>query len=137
MRRIHRMILTAGIVLLATPMKLTAWRLPGVIPDTPVAVVEQVIPDEAMPGEVVTVRGYGLDVTNVRQVYLLWGKSEFKVQILKQSSTAIRFRVPVDMPPGPMRLAVMVAGRPELVEQPVMLTVLEGAMTARRHIPTR
>jgi hypothetical protein len=137
MRRIHRVILLTGFVLLATPVKLMAKRLPVIIPDTPVAVMEQVIPDEAMPGEIVTVKGYGLDASSVRQVYLLWGKSEFKVEIVSQTKNAIRFRVPVDIPPGAMRLAAMLAGRPELVEQPVMLMVLEGAMTARRHTPAR
>ena len=138
MKHIHRTLMAAGFFLMAiAPAKLTAKRLPVIIPDTPVAVMEQVIPDEAMPGEVVTVKGYGLDATNVRQVCLMWGMSEFKVQILKQTSTIIRFKVPVDMPAGPMRLAVMLAGRPELVEQPVMLVVLEGAMTARRHTPAR
>jgi hypothetical protein len=138
MKRIHRTLMAAGFFLMViAPAKLIAKRLPVIIPDTPVAVMEQVIPDEAMPGEVVTVKGYGLEATSVRQVYLMWGMSEFKVQILKQTSTTIRFKVPVDMPPGPMRLAVMLAGRPELVEQPVMLVVLEGAMTARRHTPAR
>ncbi len=137
MRRIHRNLLAAGFFLMAiAPAKLIA-RIPAVIPDTPVAVMEQVMPEEAMPGETVTVKGYGLDATNVREVYLMWGMSEFKVQIVKQTNTMIRFKVPVDMPPGAMRLAIMVAGRAELVEQPVMLVVLEGAMTARRHTPAR
>ena len=129
MKRMHGTLMAAGFLLMATT------PANAVIPDPPVAVMEQVIPDEAMPGEVVTVKGYGLEASNVRQVYLMWGRSECKVEILTQTRTVIRFRVPVDMPAGAMRLAAMLAGRPELVEQPVMLVVLEGAMTARRHAP--
>ena len=78
-----------------------------------------------------------LDAANVRQVYLIYGKTEYRVSILEQTNTALRFRVPSDVPVGPMRLAAMLTGRAELMEQPVELMVLEGNMTERRHTPAR
>ncbi len=90
-----------------------------------------------MPGETVMVTGYGLDASNVRQVYLIFGKTEYRVAILEQTNTVLRFRVPADAPTGPTRLAAMLAGRAELMEQPVVLMVLEGNMTERRHTPAR
>ena len=129
MQRVHRIFLTTVLFLVAIPMvRLLAWKIPA-IPVTPVAVMEQITPEEAMPGEAVMATGYGLDESNVRQVYLLSGKTEYRVHILEQSSAALRFSVPADVPPGSMRLATMLTGRAELVEQPVTLMVLEGAMT--------
>jgi hypothetical protein len=134
MQRIHRIFLTAVLFLVAIPMaSLLAWR----IPVGPVAVMEQITPEEATPGEIVMVTGYGLDESNVRQVYLICGKSEYRVEIVKQISTALTFRIPGNVPPGTMRLAVMITGRAELVEQPVVLRVLEGLMTESRQTPAR
>jgi hypothetical protein len=134
MQRIHRIFLTAVLFLVAVPVvSLLAFR----IPVTPVAVMEQIAPEAAMPGEEVMVTGYGLDASNVRQVYLIYGKTEYRVGILEQTNTMLRFRVPADAPTGPMRLAAMLTGRAELMEQPVVLMVLEGNMTERRHTPAR
>ena len=120
--------------LVAIPVvRLAAFR----IPVKPVALMEQIAPEEAMPGEEVMVTGYGLDASNVRQVYLIYGKAEYRVEILKQTNTALTFRIPVDVPPGTMRLAAMLTGRAELVEQPLVLRVLEGVMTERRHTSAR
>jgi len=134
MQRIHRIFLSAVLFLTAVPVvSLLAFR----IPVTPVAVMEQIAPEAAMPGEVVMVAGYGLDESNVRQVYLIFGKTEYRVEILKQADTKLYFRIPPNVPPGSMRLAAMLTGRAELMEQPVVLTVLEGMMTERRRTPAR
>ena len=134
MQRIHRIFLTTVLFLAAVPVaSLLAFR----IPVTPVAVMEQIAPEAAMPGETVMVTGYGLDASNVREVYLIFGKIEYGVAILEQTNTVLRFRVPADAPTGTMRLAAMLAGRAELMEQPVVLMVLEGNMTERRHTPAR
>jgi len=114
-------------------VSLLAFKLPV----SPVAIMEQIAPEAAMPGETVLVTGYGLDAANVRQVYLIYGKTEYRVSILEQTNTALRFRVPADAPVGPMRLAAMLTGRAELMEQPVELMVLAGNMTERRHTPAR
>jgi hypothetical protein len=134
MQRFHRIFLTSVLFVAAVPVvSLLAFR----IPVTPVAVMEQIAPEAAMPGETVMVTGYGLDASNVRQVYLIFGKTEYRAAILEQTNTGLRFRVPEDAPTGPMRLAAMLAGRAELMEQPVVLMVLEGNMTERRHTPAR
>ena len=134
MQRIHRIFLTTVLFLAAVPVaSLLAFR----ISVTPVAVMEQIAPEAAMPGEEVLVTGYGLDASNVRQVYLIYGKTEYQVEILKQADTKLYFRIPPNVPPGSMRLAAMLTGRAELMEQPVVLTVLEGMMTERRHTPGR
>ncbi len=88
MQRIHRIFLTAVLFLVTVPVaSLLAFR----IPVTPVAVMEQIAPEAAMPGEDVMVTGYGLDASNVRQVYLcIYGKTEHrKVGILEQTSTML------------------------------------------------
>jgi hypothetical protein len=134
MQRIHRIFLRTTFFLAAIPLvRLAAWR----IPVEPVTLMEQISPEEATPGEAVMVTGYGLDASNVRHVYLIYGKAEYRVEILKQTNTALTFRIPVDVPPGTMRLAAMLTGRAELVEQPLVLRVLEGVMTERRHTSAR
>ena len=134
MQRIHRIFLTAVLFLAAVPLvSLLAFRIPVSLS----RVMEQIAPEEAMPGEAVMVTGYGLDASNVRQVYLIYGKTEYRVEILKQTNTVLPFRIPVDAPPGTMRLAAMLTGRAELVEQPLVLRVLEGMMTERRHTSAR
>jgi IPT/TIG domain len=134
MQRIHRIFLMTVLFLVAVPVvRLLAWR----IPVEPVAVMEQIAPEAAMPGETVTVTGYGLDASNVRQVYLVFGKIEYRVGILEQTSTVLRFTVPADAPTGTMRVAATLTGRAELMEQPVVLRVLEGVMTQRRRTPAR
>jgi hypothetical protein len=134
MQRIHRIFLTAVLFLVAIPVaSLLAWR----IPVTPMAVMEQITPEAAAPGEVVMVTGYGLGESNVRQVYLIYGKTEYGVEILKQADTKLYFRIPPNTPPGSMRVATLLTGRAELTEQPVVLIVLEGMMTGRRHTPAR
>lgn len=134
MQRVHRIFLTMVLFLAAVPVvRLLAFR----IPVTAVAVMDQIAPEAAMPGETVLVTGYGLDASNVREVYLIYGKTEYRVAILGQTSTALRFRIPADVPTGPMRLAARVTGSAELMEQPVVLMVLEGIMTQRPRGPAR
>ncbi len=132
MQRIHRIFLTAVLFLVAIPVvRLLAWR----IPVAPAAVMEQIAPEAAMPGEVVAATGFGLDESNVRGVYLICGKTEYRVGILEQTNTELRFRVPANVPPGTVRLAAMLTGRAELMEQPVVLMVLDGMMTEQPRTP--
>ena len=89
-----------------------------------VTVMQQVIPGEARPGDVVTVTGYALDAKHVKELYLTNGDNDFRVEILEQNDVAIRFKVPAKVPAGVLRLAIIVAGRDDILEQPVFLKIL-------------
>jgi len=129
MQRVHKVFLTLVFLLAAIPVaRLVAWRIPSTVPIT---VMQHVTPEEAAPGQSVMVTGFALDAANVRDVYLLDAKKEYRVEILDQANTELRFRVP-SVPAGRMRLASIAPGYAELMEQSVFLTVLEGRITEGR-----
>jgi hypothetical protein len=86
--------------------------------------MQQVNPEEALPGQTVIVTGQALDSANVRDVYLIDAKKDYRVEILDQTDMVLRFRVP-SIPAGRMRLASVAPGFAELIEQSVFLTVPE------------
>ena len=84
--------------------------------------VTTVDPATAKAGETVSAKGDGLDGSNVDQVYLTDDTNDFKCEVVEQTATVIRFKVPGKMKPG--RWAVMVhTKKGQLIEQPVKLTV--------------
>jgi hypothetical protein len=100
--------------------------VPGMV--TPV--VLKVTPVRTAPYEIVTLTGFGLDQSMVRDVYLLDATGENRVEILEQANTLLRFRVPGRIAPGRKRLALEVEERSEqmndsskLVEQDFYLDV--------------
>ena len=92
--------------------------------DIKVTCMDQVTPTQARPGDVVTVTGYALDAAHVKEIYLTTGEIDYRVEVLEQGDTAVRLRVPAKIPPGQMRFAIIIASRPELLEQPVFLKIL-------------
>ena len=120
MQRIHRVFLGLVLVLSVIPfVKLMGGDLGGYV-----TVMQQVIPSEARPGEIVTVTGYALDAEHLKEVYLTNGQMDFRVEIVEQGNVAVRLRVPAKVPAGHMRFAIVVVGRNDLLEQPVFLKIL-------------
>jgi len=84
--------------------------------------VTGVDPAQAKAGDTVTVKGDGISKSDVDTFYLTDGKTDWKCQVVDQSSTAIKFKVPDEIKPG--RWAVMVhTSKDQLIELPVKLTV--------------
>ena len=84
--------------------------------------ITKVEPEAAKPGDTVSVIGDGIDNANVTTFYLTDGKNDFKCQVVEQTATLVKFKVPADMKRG--RWAVMVETRAgQLLQQPVKLTV--------------
>jgi hypothetical protein len=84
-------------------------------------------PGNGKSGDVITVAGENLQKDAVAKVYLTDGKNDAEVQIVEQSATAIKFKIPAKVPAGG-RLALMVltAGKdPKLMEQPVKVQIDE------------
>jgi hypothetical protein len=60
----------------------------------------------------------------VSDVFLTNGETDIKVQILEQSASAIKFKVPEKAAAGRYNLMVMVVSvEPKLIEEPARLTV--------------
>lgn len=90
----------------------------------PTPLMRTVSPDVVKPGDVVTVAGDYLDKTRVAEVYLTDGKNNTKVEVLEQTASEIKFKVPENAKPARLRLMVLTTGaEPQYLEQPVMVTI--------------
>jgi hypothetical protein len=74
-------------------------------------------------GDVITVSGEYLQKAYVAKVYLTDGKNDLQVEVLEQTETTIKFRIPAKAT-GRMALMVLTAGKePQYIEQPVKLGI--------------
>ena len=113
-----------GVFALSIPL-LVAFVLPaGSPPQAPMPVMTSVEPASGRVGDVLVVRGESLGPERVAALYLTDGKADIKVQIIEQTASTIRFKIPPEAKPG--RMALMVLTRevdPKLIEQPVKITI--------------
>jgi len=85
--------------------------------------INTVDPLTAKVGDVATATGEGIDKTKIDALYLTDGTNDFKVEVVEQSDTQIKFKVP-KAKPG--RYSLMVRTKespPKLLEQPVKMEV--------------
>ncbi len=83
-----------------------------------------VTPDSGQAGDELTTEGENLDRSNVKALYLTDGQNDWETEIVEQSATSIRFKIPADSEPGRFSLMVLTGGpQPRLIEQPVKVTV--------------
>jgi hypothetical protein len=84
--------------------------------------VTAVDPATAKAGDTVSATGAGIDNGNVDSLYLTDGTNDVKCDVVQQTATAIKFKVPGTIKPG--RWAVMVhTTKGQFIEEPVKLTV--------------
>jgi len=122
MLRIHRIFLGLVLVLTAVPV-VHLFALKGVGERAPI--IERVAPEQAVPGGAVTVTGFQLDARHVQEVYLSAGDMRYITGIIRQTDSDITFLVPANVPPGGLFISMKLAGRTELVEEPVFLEIVE------------
>lgn len=82
-------------------------------------------PQNGKTGDVIAITGENLQQDIVAKVYLTDGKTDIIVEVLDQSATGIKFKIPAKVVSG-QRLALMVltAGKDaKLIEQPVKLQI--------------
>jgi hypothetical protein len=78
-------------------------------------------------GDVIVVTGENLQKANVAKVYLTDGKTDLVVEVLEQTDTTIKFKIPVKAT-GRMAVMVLTTGKePQLIEQPVKVTIDQAA----------
>ena len=83
-------------------------------------------PGNGKTGDVITVAGENLQKDAVSKVYLTDGKNDTEVQIMEQSATAIKFKIPAKVAAGRLALMVLTAGKDaKLMEQPVKVQIEE------------
>jgi hypothetical protein len=92
----------------------------------PTPVLRTVDPESVKAGDFATVSGEYLDKSRVAELYVTTGTVDFKVQIVEQSATAIKFKVPEKVTPGRYKMMVLLVGDPpRLIEEPAHVTVVE------------
>ena len=93
-------------------------------PQSGMPMMNSVEPASGKVGDVLLIQGTNLGQDIVAGLYLTDGKTDLKVPMIEQTSTSIRFRIPLEVKPG--RFALMVLTKeadPKLIEQPVKITV--------------
>lgn len=77
-------------------------------------------------GDVIAVAGENLQKEAVAKVYLTDGKIDLPVEVVEQTATSIKFKIPAKAAAGRLILMVLTAGKDaKLIEQPVKVTVDE------------
>ena len=85
--------------------------------------IQSVDRETAKVGDVVTASGTTLDQSNVAEMYLTDGKTDIKAEIVNQTATTIKFKVP-QVPAGRYALEISTQERtPRLLEMPVKITI--------------
>jgi len=112
------------ISLLSIPL-LVALALPANLqPQAGMPFMSSVEPASGKVGDVLSIQGVNLGQDNVAALYLTDGNTDLKVQMIEQTATSIRFRIPPEAKPGRFALMVLTKGKePKLIEQPVKITV--------------
>lgn len=84
-------------------------------------------PDAGKVGDVIGATGEQIDASKVDELYLTDGKTDIKVEIVSQTDTSIKFKIPAKTKAGRYSLMLKTKGAdPKLLEQPVKLTVEES-----------
>jgi hypothetical protein len=88
-------------------------------------------PDTGKSGDVITVTGENLGKGIVAKVLLTDGKNDVEVQIVEQTDTSIKFKIPAKIGSGRLALMILTSTKPQqYIEQPVKVSIEEG--TAQR-----
>jgi hypothetical protein len=87
--------------------------------------ITTVDPGSGKIGDLVGAAGESVDKSKVEELYLTDGTIDFKVQIIEQSDSMIKFKIP-KIKPGRYSLMIKTKGPDaKLLEQPVRFTVDE------------
>lgn len=86
--------------------------------------MQTVEPASAKNGDVVTVTGGNLGAEIVATLYLTDGKLDIKVEMVEQTDTTIKFKIPATMKTGRFALMVLTKGKnAKLIEEPVKVLI--------------
>ena len=87
--------------------------------------MSSVEPGNGKAGDMITIAGESLQKDTVAKVYLTDGKNDTEVQIVEQSATEIKFKIPAKVS-GRLALMILTVGKDaKLMEQPVKVQVDE------------
>jgi hypothetical protein len=83
-------------------------------------------PDSGKAGDVIVVTGENLQKDTVAKLFLTDGKNDTPVEIMEQTATTIKFKIPAKAANGRLALMVLTSGKDaKYIEQPVKVSVGE------------
>ena len=86
--------------------------------------MQAVSPDTGTIGTILTVTGENLGNDTVKSVYLTDDKTDWKTEIVEQTSSEIKVKIPSNAKAGRFSLMILTGGaEPKLIVQPVKVTV--------------
>jgi IPT/TIG domain len=81
-------------------------------------------PDNGKAGDLLVVTGENLQKDTVAKVFLTDGKNDTAVEIVEQTATTIKFKIPPKVADGRLALMVLTVGKDaKYIEQPVKISV--------------
>lgn len=81
-------------------------------------------PDNGKAGDVIVVTGENLQKDIVAKVFLTDGKNDTPVEIVEQTATSIKFKIPAKAANGRLALMVLTTGKDaKYIEQPVKVSI--------------
>ena len=88
------------------------------------AIISSVEPQSARPGDLISAYGSNLSRDSVAAVYLTDGKTDTKMEIVEQTDTLVKIRIPLGTKPGHFALMVLTNAKDaRLIEEPVKITI--------------
>lgn len=116
------------VIFLTALLAATAGETRGTRDPRPTPMMSSVEPASGHGGDVLKVSGIYLDASFVRKLYVTAGGVDVKAEMIEQSATTIRFKIPAQAKPGRYCLTVLTTEEPPLLlEQPAAsLTVTES-----------
>ena len=85
-------------------------------------------PMNGKQGDVIVVTGENLNKSAVAKLYLTDGKNDLICEVVDQTDTTIKFKIPAKAAPGRLILMVLTTGKDaKYIEQPVKVTIDEPA----------
>jgi hypothetical protein len=121
MKRPYILLLTILALTIVIPFALPAAEGPK---DSGVPKMTVVTPDTGKAGDLLTVEGEYLGKPSVVELFLTDGTNDWKCEIVEQSETSIKFKIPAKAKPSRLSLMVLTGGSPpKLIEEPVKVTV--------------
>ena len=83
-------------------------------------------PDSGKPGDTIVVTGENLQREAVAKLFLTDEKVDTPVEIVEQTATTIKFKIPAKAPNGRLTLMVLTTGKDaKYIEQPVKVAIGE------------
>jgi hypothetical protein len=81
-------------------------------------------PDNGKAGDIIVVTGENLQKDAVAKLFLTDGKNDTPVEIVEQTATTIKFKIPAKLADGRLALMVLTVGKDaKYIEQPVKVSI--------------